>query len=198
MNQAYEKYDKNEGGLIVLCIYGSGTDNSAKSFNKLKNIIYPTVSGSGGGSNVDNKYFLVVTSSTPCYVLVDPDKKVVEKNVYPTGNVLLSMLNKYDIQGTGITYEKKQQPGEKGDLSGMSIWRNNRDNALQISVPEAGIYTFKAFYVNGKEVGFIGNTFFNKGTHQILFNFRSCSQSVTLFEVQCGNRKIVKKIVAVQ
>ncbi len=178
---------------MVLCLYDGGSDNSAKSFNNTMNVKYPTVSGSGGGSGVVNKYFGSIVSFTPCYALVDPDKKVVEKDVYPSGNVLLSMLNKYTIQGTGITYEKKPLAGEKGDLSGMSIWRNNRDHTVHMTVSDAGIYTLRAFSINGKEIGSMSNTYFSTGTHQILFNFRSCSQSVTLFEVQCGNRKVVKR-----
>ena len=192
------KYGENKAGLFIICLYGDGNDNAAKSFNNTNGIKFPTVSGSGGGSGVFNKYFPAVISSTPTYALVDPDKKVVEKNVYPTGNVLLSMLNKYDIQGTGITYEKKQQAGEKGDLSGMSIWQNNREHSVQMIVRDAGMYALRAFSVNGKEIGSIGNTYFGAGTHQILFDFRLYSHSVTLFEVRYKNLKIIKKVIGIR
>lgn len=196
MNKAYEEYNQNAGGLFVFAIYNAGSDATCTSYNKTKGVKYPTVSNKSGGQGIINDYTFVEFFAS--YVLINPDKEVMEKNVYPNGGGhLIKLLDKYNIQSTDIIDNEDLQTHGKTALADVLISQDSKSRNINLYIPVAGSYTIRAYSVNGKENGFI-NSFFSKGMHRILSDTRLSSQNITLFEIRCGNSKVIKKLVGIQ
>ncbi len=195
MNKAYDKYNQNKGPLLVLTFYqqwGSNNNSECTSFNNAMNVRYPTIPGKEGEPVMEKCSFI---NSYTEYDIIGPNKQVLKKNISPYDGKLMDLLAQY-VQNTDIKNNGMLQVGGDNGLSGIVI-RQDGNRSLHLTVPETGMYTIRAYSIDGKEIGSM-STLFNKGTHQILPKARLNHQSVTLFEVRCGSRKVIKKIAAVR
>lgn len=186
---AYETYGENKSNFIILAIFDEKSDAVAKSWNQKYNVKYPTISGNSGGSNITNKYFGAVMGFIPCYLLIEPSKKVVEKDIYPNGSNLMPMLKKYPLGVTGIS-----EKIEKCSNFSTYFQKNGDKNTLNMKLTKAGIYSLKIFSVDGKLIGFIENRFYKEGIYKTPFDFRSYSEQVILFRLQFGEKSIFGRI----
>ncbi len=194
MNKAYDKYDKNKGPLLVLTFYqqwGSNDNSECTSFNNSQGVRYPTIPGKEGEKVIDQCSFVKTFTE---YDIIGPDKQVLKKNI-STGGSLSGFLAQY-VQNTDIENNGKHKMGGKDGLAGITI-RQDGTHSLHLKVPKAGIYTVRAYSINGKELGFM-SALFDEGIHQILSDTRLSSQNITLFEVRCENSKVIKKVVGIQ
>lgn len=195
MNKAYDKYNKNKGPLLVLTFYqqwGSNKNSECTSFNNSQGVRYPTVPGKEGEKVIDKCSF--VNSYTE-YDIIGPDKQVLKKNISPYDGVLLNLLDQY-VQNTDIKNNGKLQVSGENSLPGIVI-RQDGNSSLHLTVSETGTYSIRAYSIDGKEISSM-SSLFNKGMHRILTDTRLSSHNITLFEVGCGNRKVIKKVVGVR
>ncbi len=102
-----------------------------------------------------------------------------------------------NAQSVNINNEKKHLQYETG-LADILIRQNGNKREINLFIPTAGVYKITAYSLNGRESPFMINDFFTRGTHKISLNSLLFLQNVSLFEVQSGNRKIVKKGIIIE
>jgi hypothetical protein len=122
INKAYTNYGSNRKNLIVISICKDGSDSTVKNKATLAGILYPVISGSSGGSTIFSSYGI---SYTPTITLINPQKKIVEKDIWPTSK-LLTTLKKYSINGPAIDFV--------GTWSGQGVYYRNSDSATWVKL----------------------------------------------------------------
>lgn len=157
--------------MVVIALYLTGDKATSINYNNSKNINYPTVAGSEGGVSVNGQFNTTFsTFINPCYFLVNPEKKAVEKNVYPAGNTLLSILENYPILKTGISESFLSKHVNSDNISILNNFIKIGNNAsVNINILQDGLYNFNTFLPNGKKMGNF-NLFLNMGRQTIALN----------------------------
>lgn len=185
LNKAYDDYGQNNGGLIVIAAFNSGTDAACEEWDNTNNVKYPSISGNGGGATINNDYN---PSAYPTIILIDPDGKIVEKDIYPT-NLIASTLEKYDIGGTGI-----EMVNNLNNSSHLSVKCINLQQ-VNLSIPADGTYDLAVFSADGRMLGTLSTGYLSKGEHSIAWNVKTLSHGVYFLKVSSNHMKAVEKIL---
>ena len=185
INDAYEEYGSNAEGLIVLAAHASGSDAQVISWDNTNNVKYPSFSGQNGGSSLFSTYKV---GATPTLILIAPDQKIVEKDIWPISN-LPSTLDKYDI---GVTEISKNSNLLKIPQISLKVVSSQN---LILTVPCDGIYTINTFSADGQILGTISTGLLAQGEHTIQWNSAQISRGIYFIQVGSGNLKVTEKIV---
>lgn len=155
VNKSFDEYKANTAGLIILSLFCAGSEDDAavKKYITTYKAKYPCISAKSGGSTVFNNYKL---QYVPHLMLIDPTKKVVEKDITYTD--LATVLKKYPIGKTAL----QEQHGPSAirpftiDLASCS--------RIKLSGASAGNYSFFIYGIDGTLVNSIRNCMISNGT----------------------------------
>ena len=139
VNAEYVKYGENKKSLIVLCVFYNSNDPDVLAYENNIKSKYPAISGASGGYEIFTGYDI---QASPHYILVAPNKKIVEKKMSTTtiGTVLAKYL------ATGI-----DQCNEKSTNLTPSIL-SITSHELAINSPSNSVSKIGVFNTAGKLV----------------------------------------------
>lgn len=81
---AFENFGCNQGNVIFLAISSHDDDATLNTYASDHSYTYPMINSStGNGLSVHSAYGI---SATPTYILIAPDKSVVENDMWPIAN----------------------------------------------------------------------------------------------------------------
>lgn len=102
-----------------------------------------------------------------------------------------------NAQTVSISKEKCQLQGKAG-FADIFITQNGKNRKINLYITTAGVYKITPYSLNGRQSQTPISMFFSRGMHQMSINSKPLSQSVSLFKVQFGNQKILKKVVFIK
>ncbi len=192
LNKAYEEYDQNKGGLIVIAAFNSGSDskceqwdNGELSTSAVEKVKYPSISGDAGGLTINNDYG---PSAYPTVILIDPARKIVENDIYPTSDIE-STLKKYDIGVTEIAVN-----GENVSASSFAVKFLSSRQVSFIS-PVDGLCNLTAFSADGKKIGTLFHGYLSKGKQLISCDLAGIANGIYFPQLRLGNIRATEKII---
>lgn len=155
-------------------VCGDGTDNSVSTLAKQAGFKCPVISGSSGGSTICGKY---PHSATPTIILINPLKKVVEKDIWPATN-LPTTLAKYPINTTALLNTDKGMLATNDKVKVLAVSKHG----IFLDVKSAGMYSIKIVDVQGRvNCAFSGNL--TAGNNEIGWNGNALSHKVLFVEI---------------
>ncbi len=88
LNKAFEDYNYNKAGLIVLSVFFDGSDADLRAYDSAKAgmndggtpVEYPSIAGSSGGAAITDTFGIC---SHPTTILIAPDGNIVEPDIWP-------------------------------------------------------------------------------------------------------------------
>jgi hypothetical protein len=168
MNNAFSTYGQNTGPLVVITFYqqwGSGNDQECLDFNDSLGVLYPSVAGSQGESFISQCPF--VQSYTE-YDIVAPNREIVELNISPYSNSLMTLLQQY-VQ-TGIVNQ------DFSEFCSFSLYPNPATDILHLdfSVMEPCFLRIAVYDFNGKLLKSLTAEHVSNGNHSLVW---SCTDS---------------------
>ncbi len=197
LNKAYDEYEQNQGGLIVISAFNSGDDAKCEQWNNgeispgaVEKVKYITISGESGGIEIVNDYD---PEQVPTIILIAPDQSIVEKEIWPSTDIP-SVLDKYTI---GITGKIDNSPGNvdkiarSPDIEIKSITCQK----ITLSVSKESMYKMVIYSVSGKSIHLFTNRFLQKGEHDIFWSREAFSNGVYFIQLRSGDLTIAEKIV---
>lgn len=144
---AFEHFGCNQGNVIFIAISSRDNDATLNSYAAEKGFTYPMVSSStGGGVSVHSAYGV---SATPTYILITPNRDIVEQDIYPVPSVQ-TFIDKITPQG-GIAQECVTSVNESSQVE-FSIFPNPVENTLVISAPDFQKLQIEVLDLLGKSV----------------------------------------------
>lgn len=183
INTEYEKYGSNTKGLIVLAAHKSGTDANIQTFDNTNKVKYPSISGNSGGTTIFSTYQV---NTTPTLILIAPDKKIVEKDIWPIAN-LPTILAKYNF--TPITNNLNEKV-----VNEIAV-KNVNAQKIGFSIPIDGNYKISLYTVEGKKVMDLVDGFVAKGEHAVSMNTHELSSGIYLVKMRFGDVNKSQKIM---
>ncbi len=164
----------------------SGTDADCKEWDDAHNVEYPSIGGNAGGSQISNDFGV---TGWPTVILIAPDKKIVEKDIYPT-SAIEKILQNYDIGNTKIAQSVFSIPNTP-HLSLKAVTAQH----LTLSIPRTGNYELVLFSADGKMLNTVSTGLLPQGEHIIYWDKNNFSHGVYFIRASSGNLKATKKIV---
>lgn len=196
LNDAYTKYSKDSkdnGGLVILAIsaYFNDTDSTVIEYKNKHNITYPIVSGDtlGGNGGLVSMMFKTI-NALPTIILIAPDKKIVEKNIWPA-TTITPTIEKYNY-ATPILNKDEKFLNYLNDY--MSILIVNK-NKLAVTIMEPGLYKISTFTANGRRIESISKQFFSSGQKYIDLESGFNKNSLYFIEVEYHKGNVIKKLI---
>jgi hypothetical protein len=184
----YENFGCNEGDVFVMGIDKGNSTQSVLDFDATYGITFPDVSGSQGGGN--QVHLLYEVQSTPCIVIIAPDREILEQQVYPpsTTNITAALVSAgaqqqsctTSIVDNDIEEEIKIFPNPVVDLA-----------TINFQLEQTRKIEIKVYNLTGQLLINIDPEIYNVGLHLKSINFSE--QPNGLYFVQfLENNKILK------
>ncbi len=177
VNTEYEKYNSNQGGLIVLEVHNYDSEAKTIEWANQYNCKFPVISGEKGGSSVFSTYKV---SATPTLILIAPDQEIVEQDIWGIEE-LAPTLEKYTFT------EIKQNVAF--NLSEFTIGKVSPQK-INVTVPVDGGYSLSLYSANGKMIANLFDRYMTKGEHAISWNNNRFAKGV--FLIQLRQKEVIK------
>ena len=158
MNDVFKEYKNNSTGLILIDIFQDKSDSEVKKYKDDKKSDGPAISGTGGGSKITQDYGI---NGWPTVILIEPSKKVVEKDLYPEAG-LLTTLKKYPINNQTLI-----QPQISAPHLSITPALSPNGSIIISQVADADFYTINLFSVNGSLL-YSNEVYLQKGRENVL------------------------------
>ena len=88
MQATYETFGCNDGNVFMMGIDKGNSNASVIYFDSVYGIQYPSASGNNGSGNM--AHLLYNIQATPTVVIINPDRSIAVKQVYPPSQVSLT------------------------------------------------------------------------------------------------------------
>ena len=88
MQATYETFGCNDGNVFMMGIDKGNTNASVIYFDSVYGIHYPSASGNNGSGNM--AHLLYNIQATPTVVIINPDRSIAVKQVYPPSQLSLT------------------------------------------------------------------------------------------------------------
>jgi hypothetical protein len=197
LNKAFDQYGKNKAGLKVIAAFKTGSnaecekwDNADPSLavSAAEKVKYSSISGQSGGTAINTNYS---PSAYPTIILIAPDRKIVEKDIFPT-NKLPATLAKYTINNTFIS--NSSQSLLLNELPEVSILSFNYQS---FSLYSSGTrdYTLNVFSMNGNLLKSISTGVLSEGTHSVSLDLTNVSGGAYIIQAKAGKTQSSLKIL---
>lgn len=184
INAEFKKYGSNKGNLIILAVTNNQTTSQLISYMSIDNYFYPGISIDNGGKSGKTIHSDYGINALPTLILIAPNKRVVEKDMWPIGT-LSATLKKYDFS-TGINTSEK--------LIGNDFKVILAHDKVKFELAIDGYYSWNICSVNGRLIDGPFNGFISKGEHWFTLD-NNLSKGVYLLRIQYGNSEKFEKIV---
>lgn len=186
INSEFEKYGSNNEGLIVLVVFSEGTDAECLQWATDNGVLFPSISGNSGGSQIFSSYQVQIT---PTVVLIAPDRQIVEQDIWPIFN-LSSTLEQYDFNQTGVDVKNQLILKPLYTISGLGIVP-----IITLSVSENDRYNLSIFACNGKLAKTLYNGYLNSGDHRFDLNRGILAKGTYILKLSNTEESISTKIM---
>ncbi|MBK6998250.1 MAG: redoxin domain-containing protein [Lewinellaceae bacterium] len=150
VNAAYEKYGCNTGKVVFMSIDYNDTNAEVLAYDQQYNILFPSVSGLGGGGNsVVSQYNI---QGFPTLYVIDSTKKIIAQIDPPTLQVFDFRFQQHGI----LPAECLSAAQEPGVIERLDLFPNpvaSRNN-LNVRLPEStgGLARFEILNILGQSV----------------------------------------------
>ncbi len=143
----FEHYGCNQGNVIFIAVSSQDNDATLIAYADSKGYTYPMVNSSaGGGLAVHNLYNV---TATPTYILIKPDKSIVEKDIYPVPNAQTFITK---ITGYGGIAQACVSSVNENTKANIVSYPNPAENSFFVNAPNYQKLQFEMMDVLGKIV----------------------------------------------
>lgn len=144
---AFEHFGCNQGNVIFIAISSRDNDATLNSYASANGYAYPMVSSSaGGGTSVHSAYGI---SATPTYILIAPNKSIVERDMWPLSNAQ-ALINKITPHG-GVAQACVTSINESHQME-FTSYPNPAEDILFVNAPNYQKLQFEVIDILGKLV----------------------------------------------
>lgn len=180
MQAAYEAFGCNEGNVFVMGI-DKGNDNiDVILFDSIYGIQYPGISGNEGGGNLVHMNYEL--QGTPTVVVIDPDRSIAVKQVYPpnTANLVDTILWAGGLLASCMTGIAESSAGEN-----LKIWPNPAGDVIHTAFQRihSGPVGFEVIDMAGNRVLMVESEWLGPGSHAVQINSSALRSGIYLLRM---------------
>jgi len=144
---AFENFGCNQGNVIFLAVSSQDNDATLITYATDHSYTYPMINSStGGGATVHSAYGI---SATPTYILIAPDKSVVENDMWPlaSAQALIAFITPH-----GGTAQACVNSVSESNKIEFTTYPNPAANSLFVNAPAYQKMQFEVVDVLGQSV----------------------------------------------
>lgn len=167
MQATYEDFGCNEGDVFIIGIDKGNSTQSVLDFDLTYGITFPDVSGTQGGGN--QIHLMYEVQSTPCIVVIAPDRSILEQQIYPpsTANITAALLNAGATQQSCTTLIDEENLDNE-----ILIFPNPVTDfaTINLQLQQTKNIEVKVYNLTGQIVANISSETYKSGLHQKTIN----------------------------
>jgi peroxiredoxin len=186
LQSTFENFGCNQGNVIILAVSSQDNDATLITYANANGYAYPMINSStGGGASVHSTYGI---SATPTFILIAPDKNIVERDMWPLANA--QALITYITNRGGVAQACVASVNET-EKETLVSYPNPATNQVTVETKMDEDYTISIKNINGQTV-------FNQksaGSSSVMIDVNQLSKGVYMLEVQSAKQTISKKLV---
>ncbi len=142
---AFENFGCNTGNVIFIAISSQDNDATLNTYADANGYKYPMVNSTFGAS-IHSTYGI---PATPTYILIAPDKNIVERDMWPLSNTQALVTF---ITNRGGTAKACPTGVEENQKPIITSYPNPMDNVLNVNAPSFNRMQFEVVDMLGKIV----------------------------------------------
>lgn len=186
LQTTFENFGCNQGNVIILALSSHDDDATLTTYANANGYMYPMINSStGGGGNVHTTYGI---TATPTFILIAPDKNIVERDMWPLANA--QALITYITNRGGVAQVCVASVNETKNEEFIS-YPNPATDQVTIETKMEEDYTISIKNINGQEV----LTQKSSGSTSVTLNVSKLSKGLYLLEVKSAKQTVCDKLL---
>ncbi len=188
LQTTFENFGCNQGNVIILAISSHDDDATLTTYANANanGYMYPMInSTTGGGGNVHTTYGI---TATPTFILIAPDKNIVERDMWPLANA--QALITYITNRGGVAQACVASVNETKKEELVS-YPNPATNQVTVETNIEENYIISIKNINGQVV--LNQK--SEGSLSVTLDVNQLSKGVYMLEVQSEKQTVSKKLV---
>jgi len=186
LQTTFENFGCNQGNVIILALSSHDDDATLTTYANANGYMYPMINSlTGGGGNVHTTYGI---TATPTFILIAPDKNIVERDMWPLANA--QALITYITNRGGVAQVCVASVNETKNEEFIS-YPNPATDQVTIETKMEEDYTISIKNLNGQEV----LTQKSSGSASLTLNVSKLSKGLYLLEVRSAKQTVCDKLV---
>jgi len=186
LQTTFENFGCNQGNVIILALSSHDDDATLTTYANANGYMYPMINSlTGGGGNVHTTYGI---TATPTFILIAPDKNIVERDMWPLANaqaLITYITNRGGVAQVCVASVKETKNEE------FISYPNPATDQVTIETKMEEDYTISIKNLNGQEV----LTQKSSGSASLTLNVSKLSKGLYLLEVRSAKQTVCDKLV---